>query len=233
MQRAIDILTDGQPPRTWSILVTIFGDLALSDGARLSGQTLGDLTAPMGIRPEALRTALHRLRNEGWIESQRDGRTTTHALTVMARIQSRAAGQRIYAVHPPENLYLSVHEPGGSSVEGYPVGTGLSLTDRPSGFSLPVDHPPDWMKRKICSPDLLLQTNETCARLKTLMGVLEPDLAVRILVVHTWRRLVLRTPVLPDRAFPTEWNGSEARMLFHQIVDRLPKAQLAEPITRR
>ena len=72
-QMVKNVLGDA-PPRVWSLLVTIFGDLALAKDARLSGASVNALTAAIGIKPEATRVASHRLRKEGWIESHRTGR---------------------------------------------------------------------------------------------------------------------------------------------------------------
>ena len=58
------------PPRVWSLLVTVFGDLA-QDGSALPGTVLGEIMSRVGIKPEAMRVALHRLRKDGWIESER------------------------------------------------------------------------------------------------------------------------------------------------------------------
>ncbi|WP_179380712.1 PaaX family transcriptional regulator C-terminal domain-containing protein [Jannaschia marina] len=224
MSSLIDILTDGRPPRTWSMLVTIFGDLALDPGTRLTGRTLAALTAPMGIRPEALRTALHRLRRDGWIESTRHGRLTAHALTEFGRDQSRAAGPRIYGADIPTGLYLHVTEPGALQ-EGCVIAPGLALATTPGDPLLPLDTVPDWMQARVCPPDLLGQTNAFADRIEALARRLETetDTSLRLVIVHEWRRLVLRTPALPDRAFPETWRGAEARAHIRALLTALPR----------
>ncbi len=74
-------LTDLQNLRVWSIIVSLFGDLAQKPGDQISGTTLTQIITPMGIKPEAIRVALHRLRKDGWIESTRSGRASVHFLT--------------------------------------------------------------------------------------------------------------------------------------------------------
>ncbi len=71
----LDILTALPTPRVWSMMVTIFGDLAQAPRDRIDGPLLTRLTDGMGIKPEAVRVALHRLRNEDWITSVKSGRT--------------------------------------------------------------------------------------------------------------------------------------------------------------
>lgn len=222
----IQYLTGGQAPRTWSVLVTIFGDMALAEGDRLSGAQLGTLTEPLGIRPEALRTALHRLRKEGWIESTRQGRTTTHALTPMGRTQSEAAVPRIYG-HPRSNdLYLRVLAPGETPPDdAYPVAPNLAVTCRATGFTLPLDHLPDWMQEQLCPLPLIVDTNDLADRFETLhrQSFLDPSPSLRILIVHSWRRIALRTPLLPARAFPSAWRGEAAQAELVALLARLPR----------
>ena len=55
-------------PRVWSLIVTIFGDLARESGMSLSGTALSRMTARVDVRAEATRVALHRLRRDGWID---------------------------------------------------------------------------------------------------------------------------------------------------------------------
>ena len=55
--------------------------------------------AEMDIRPEAVRVALHRLRNDGWISSEMCGRTGLHALTATAAPRNNT-GQRAHLRQP-------------------------------------------------------------------------------------------------------------------------------------
>ena len=93
---AIRLLCADEPPRVWSLIVTVFGDLAQNEGDAFSGAVLGALLSPVGVRPEALRVALHRLRNEGWIETRKRGREAFHSLSDMGLQQSAQASERIY-----------------------------------------------------------------------------------------------------------------------------------------
>ncbi|MCK0168366.1 PaaX family transcriptional regulator [Jannaschia sp. S6380] len=229
MQAAIDILTDGRPPRVWSMLVTIFGDLALAEGARLSGPQLAALTEPMGIRPEALRTALHRLRKEGWIASRRDGRTTSHGLTPWGREQSRAAAPRIYSDRAPETLFLIVTEPG-SPLPGaaFAITANVALSADPAPDALALSRPPPWMRGRVCPEVPLSAATDVARRFAAVAELPRPtdplQMAIlRVLIVHAWRRIVLRVPDLPDRAFPDGWRGAEGRRLMRVLLDGLPK----------
>ncbi len=174
---SLDILTYNRNQMVWSILVTIFGDLARRPGDRISGSLLSRLTEPMGIKPEAVRVALHRLRNDGWITSERQGRTSRYSLTAHGLTESDAASPRIYAETPqtaqdgPWHLLLGEPVPASQRSEaerlwrarGYvPVAPGAYLAHAPA----PSDRPdflviegtptqvPDWLRDKIGPPDL-------------------------------------------------------------------------------
>ena len=70
-QSITDRLLGLESTKTWSLIATLFGDL---DGDELSGKALWSLLAPLGIKPEATRVALHRLKKDGWIVAKKAGR---------------------------------------------------------------------------------------------------------------------------------------------------------------
>ena len=45
--------------------------------------------------------------------------------------------------------------------------------------------------------------------------------ALRLLIVHSWRRLLFRHPDLPANFFPETWPGEACRVLFCDLMDRL------------
>lgn len=229
MHPLVHLLTDGAPPRTWSMLVTIMGDMGAEPGARLTGPLLARLTGGMGIRPPALRTALHRLRREGWIESARDGRVTSHALTAMGRAETLTARPRIYGLQPPGGLHLVLLGPGEGVPDGaVALGGELALATGPVGWAVPIAAPPGWMAERVAPPALRALASDVAGRFDALAGRLDetadaPDpMILRLLVLHLWRRLALRTPPLPEAAFPPDWQGARARRLAHDLLARLP-----------
>ncbi len=60
-------------------------------------------------------------------------------------------------------------------------------------------------------------------------GALEPmdALAARTLLIHDWRRIILRAPKLPAELQPSDWPGGEARNLAKRIYARLAPASEA------
>lgn len=49
----------------------------------------------------------------------------------------------------------------------------------------------------------------------------EEAFLLRILLVHDFRRLLLRDPMLPSALLPAQWPGSQARLLFNKLYVRL------------
>ena len=97
-EKALDILLSGKTPRVWSFIASIFGDLARNPDDELSAHLINKMTALIGIKPEATRVALHRLRKEEWITVRKLGRNSIYSLTTKGLLQSKIASQRIYGL---------------------------------------------------------------------------------------------------------------------------------------
>lgn len=243
-------LTDLQNLRVWSIIVSLFGDLAQRPGDQISGTTLTQIITPMGIKPEAIRVALHRLRKDGWIESTRSGRASVHYLTEFGRNQSAAVTPRIYAraPQPPQSWHLLIAEDGNSlttleetlllpqytqvnrrTALGYgPAPAGLDDLFVATLSDLSV---PGWLRARLFPQDLI----EACQSLHNALAKIPPpkvDLTpvqvatLRTLIVHHWRRIALRHPVLPQGFSPEAWAGEACRTRVFDLLDRLPQPQL-------
>ncbi|MGB3555522.1 MAG: hypothetical protein WBA25_12880, partial [Jannaschia sp.] len=108
------LLTNGETQRVWSVVITVFGDLARAEGKEIGSPVLHALGAGMGLRPEAIRTALHRLRKEGWLDGRRQGRHGYYTLTEWGRAQSDTASPRIYGPQAADRAFLVVDGPEGA-----------------------------------------------------------------------------------------------------------------------
>ena len=255
-------LGTGEGHRVWSLIVTIFGDLAQGPGDAISGPVLSRLTGLMGVKPQAMRVALHRLRKDGWLESARSGRASTHFLTAYGRAQSAAATPRIYgagAVDPGLwHLLISggVEGRGAARLEAFlqsgdylALGSQAILAPGP----LPDDHSglvgvetaavalPEWVRGQICPRDV----TDACDGLRAAFDVVidllqragdmpaDECAALRALVVHSWRRVILRHPDLPPGFFPTGWSGAACRAQFAVLMAALPAPALGALETAR
>jgi len=230
----VDALTGGDAPRVWSLLVTVFGDLGQSSEGRFSGALLRELTEPVGVRPEALRVALHRLRKEGWITSHRTGRRSDHVVTNWGRAEIAAAAPRIYtASEPAAQAYLIITEPGQPDASGVQLRSGVTLAPAPveDAYCTQItDRLPDWMRDRTVSP----QTQATAAGLLHNLRNAEAALpkphmvspiqraVLRVLIVHGWRRVALRVPCLPDACLPRDSAIPCCRTRAMALLDILP-----------
>ena len=232
---SIDLLSDPQHQRVWSVIISLFGDMAQRPDDQISGAALTRIITPMGIKPEAIRVALHRLRKDGWLESARTGRASTHYLTQYGRDQCASVTSRIYARDPvlPQELHVLIASggfgqealdealmlPGYISVNrttalGYgpkPETTHDLLALEADSYSLP-----DWLKAQLFPAEL----SQSCAALfKVVNSIANPPpglssaqvASLRTLVVHRWRRIVLRHPDLPIDFHPASWPGVACR----------------------
>lgn len=240
-QHIVRSLTDGDLPRVWSLLVTVFGDLAQEKGRKISGVALGHMAEAIGLKPEAVRVAMHRLRKDGWIESHKEGRERHHCLTDWGLAQCVHASPRIYGT-PAQNarVWLHVYERGSAPATGHDI--VLNTTSRlsadpgdPAGAFVTEINPdtalPDWMRNKVCPADVVQTARIFANRLTDCAAFLKdhPDLGpldvavLRILIVHGWRRIVLKTPDLPDYVFPKDWDGPTCRARVAALLAQYPR----------
>lgn len=85
-----------QPPRTKSLVMTLFGDVIRPHGGALWLGSLIRLLAPFGINDRLVRTSVYRLAEEGWLSAQREGRRSMYTLRPQASVRFQKAHQRIY-----------------------------------------------------------------------------------------------------------------------------------------
>lgn len=85
------------PPRSKSLVMTIFGDAIAPHGARLWLGSLIELVKTMGVTDRLVRTSVFRLVQEGWLVANREGRRSSYALLPEARPRFERANRRIYA----------------------------------------------------------------------------------------------------------------------------------------
>ncbi|HEU5437033.1 MAG TPA: phenylacetic acid degradation operon negative regulatory protein PaaX [Telluria sp.] len=85
------------PPRSKSLVVTIFGDTVAPHGGTLWLGSLIELAAPFGVNDRLLRTSVFRLAQEGWLVASRDRRRSSYAILPQALPRFERANRRIYA----------------------------------------------------------------------------------------------------------------------------------------
>ena len=95
----INHFLENDPPRSKSLVMTIFGDAIAPHGGRLWLGSLIELVAPLGVTDRLVRTSVFRLVQEGWLVANREGRRSSYALQPDAAPRFARANRRIYA--PP------------------------------------------------------------------------------------------------------------------------------------
>lgn len=232
--------------RVWSLLVTVFGDLAQEPGQMIEGRTLSVIMAGMEIRPEATRVALHRLRNDGWISSQKVGRASHHSLTDLGRSQSAVAARRIYGRAQNAADWQAVVLPAVDADQALTLQARGFAEIAPRVFIGPAGWAPDgalclvgkdippWVQAAVL-PDAAAQDyanlyrvlQDAAAQLNDPLAPLERAV-LRTLVVHNWRRIVLKHPDMPAGLLPADWQGQACRDMVHCLLDRFPRPALAD-----
>ncbi|WP_375229373.1 PaaX family transcriptional regulator C-terminal domain-containing protein [Roseobacter sp. S98] len=238
-------LTDLGGQRVWSLLVSVFGDLAQEDGAAIEGPVLSAIMTAMDVRPEATRVALHRLRNDGWIQSEKTGRTSRHSLTRFGREETVTASRRIYA--RPEDVCQSwkiIVTDGSENREAIATAGFTQIAPRIYAGAetaqasrdvliLTGDTVPDWVRKTVVSDRLFAEYKSLHSILKDIdASISETDdlppvsrAVLRCLIVHNWRRLVLRHPALPPALCPDGWRGHDCHVLVSGLLDRIKRPE--------
>ena len=231
--------------RVWSIIVTIYGDCIQPRGGRAAMTELQAITDRIGIEGGALRTAMSRLAQDGWVTRDREGRNSFYTLTEQGRALSEPASQQIYrgtfsATDGRWILAIS-EQPADPSKDGASLGVTRhvqligpeQIAERRTAGDLIVQGTPqeipDWVKA--AAMDSFLR--DEYARLAALLDPLSPDalatlspldaLALRVLLIHAWRRLVLRHPAPPQGLMPHDWPGETCHAALSRIYPALIK----------
>lgn len=233
-----------EPSRTWSIIVTIYGDAIVPRGGSVWLGTLLAFFQALDIGDGVVRTAMSRLAADGWLERHKVGRNSFYRLAEKGRATFEAATRQIYTLRPPRfaghlGLVLLSNGPErdaaravleaagfGSPLPGVFVAAGVPIPDAANGVvalqatggaealrdlaarSWPLDAIADGYQRFI----------ETFGPLRAALdaGAVPNEIdamVARILLVHEYRRVVLRDPVLPAELLPADWPGCAARSL--------------------
>lgn len=241
------------PIKAWSLIVTILGDLAAEEGARVPGPVLTQLTEPMGMKPEALRVAIHRLRRDGWLVSEREGRTSLYGLSAHGRGLTRSVFDRVYGGAPalPEKWLIVVAQNAEAlqavdHPELLPISprTGLLAdvaADVPEGVLAWVATPgamPEWVKDALVGEGLseaygaLLPALDAALAMEMPDGMTPEDVmaraVLRLAALHQWRRLVLRHGAAAEALLGPDWAGALCRARVTRLLALLeqPKGEL-------
>jgi phenylacetic acid degradation operon negative regulatory protein len=235
------------PIRAGSLIVTLFGDAIVPRGGHLALASLLEIMRAFRVSETLVRTAMSRLVAESLFERKKIGRNTFYALSASGEQAFADAARKIYGVPPEEwdgqfDLVLlegSASERAEARARWQAQGYGALTPDlvigiaghRPKNalhLSATATHPATartlagraWPLEELAGR--YRHFNEMFARTREVLerrGSPDPlaCLIVRVLLIHEYRRIVLRDPLLPAPLLAKDWTGRRARDLCAAI----------------
>lgn len=268
------------PIRAGSLIVTLFGDAIVPRGGHLALASLLEIMRAFRVSETLVRTAMSRLVAERLFERTKIGRNTFYSLSASGEQAFAEAAEKIYGApreHWDGRFDLVLLE--GSATEraearahwqaqGYGSLTsdlmiGIGGNAREAGLHLRAEATEVETARRLPGRAWPLEElagryvhfNEMFGRThEALHDRGAPDtlacLVVRVLLIHEYRRIVLRDPLLPSALLPEDWPGHQARALCatiyaavadpadhwlsgHAANERGPLPATAQPMSRR
>lgn len=239
-----------EPSRTGSIVITVFGDAIVPRGGSVWLGTLLQFFKALDIESGVVRTAMSRLAADGWLQRERVGRNSFYRLAEKGRETFAAATRHIYDPPPSDfsgrfELILigdgedreaareALKNAGfGSPLPGVwvaPLGVAIPL-EALGAIRLQVSADDESGRRLVSESWPLSRTADAYLKFIRAFAPLREEIAqlaegdafvARILLIHHYRRVVLRDPLLPAPLLPADWPGSAARSLCGDIYRAL------------
>ena len=86
--------------RCGSLIITLFGDYLVYRGGRIWLSSVIDLLSVAEMNARMIRTSFFRLKNEGWLDSDRYGRNSQYRISHQGHNKFLTAARRIYSIEP-------------------------------------------------------------------------------------------------------------------------------------
>lgn len=264
-----------RPLRGGSLIITLFGDSISQHGNSVWLGSIIRTLEPFGLNSRLIRTAVHRLVQEGWLCARTVGRRAYYSFTDTGLRRYEKAAQRIYAAGVPEwdgawtlvlcgrlrdegrdrlrrelawlgfgsaNPQMLIH-PGAAAADLEETLRDIGVTDevvvldaRTAGIvseqalrGLAEDSWPlaDIAERYEVFLDKFRPVLSGLQKAKSISG--EDAFEVRTLLVHEYRRILLRDSDLPAQLLPANWVGTAALELVtrvYRLVDEAAGAHI-------
>ena len=242
-------------PKAGSLIITLFGDVISQHGRDVWLGSIIENLADFGLNARQIRTAISRLVQEDWLQSEQRGRRSYYSFTDTGRRRFERVANRIYAGRLPEwngqwtFVFLSLME----SVKRDHLRRELSWQGfgqiTPGVFIHPSANDEvltEIMTDAAVSEDVVVmrgntheltsqaalenttfrawKLNETQALFEDFCEYFSAELhratqrsladaqlfQLRLLVIHEYRRLLLKTTALPRDLLPVGWPGEKA-----------------------
>ncbi len=252
LQRIVEHLKS-KPSRTWSVIITFYGDAIVPRGGSVWLGTLLEFFKALDVADGVVRTAMSRLAADGWIERKKVGRNSFYRLAEKGLNPFREATEQIYTAKAPDwtgrfDLIIQGNGAGRDALRAdlEAAGYGAALAGlwlKPEDKVLPQIAAPalrltaqtdDESSRRLASRAWpLAEIGEAYRRFADLFAPLDSALkakavvspidalVARILLIHEYRRVILRDPILPAALLPEVWPGKAARDLCASLYHKL------------
>lgn len=229
------------PPRIASFIVTLWGDAVAPRGGSLWLGTLQAVLDRFGCTPGQVRTAMSRLTEEGWLARNRVGRLSYYRLGPRGESVFAGAAARIYAGTPPawDGRFVLARPESPEAAQALDAALfGHLAADLRIGLTTPPGLEGAILLQ--ATPRSLAEARRLAAQSWLLDGLkaqyqrflegfgglpdappAEEALPLRLLLVHEWRRVVLRDPALPAELLPEDWPGHVARQLTRRLYRQM------------
>jgi phenylacetic acid degradation operon negative regulatory protein len=242
------------PIRAGSLIVTLFGDAIVPRGGHLALSSLLEIMRAFRVSETLVRTAMSRLVAESLFERKKIGRNTFYSLSASGQQAFAEAAAKIYGALPAnwngrfDLVLLEGSGPERADARAQWQGRGYGVLTPDLVLGIAGGKPEAALHLSAEAADL-----ETARALATrgwplddlavryqhfkemfgrtrdaLAGRSAPDdlacLVIRILLIHEYRRIILRDPLLPSPLLPEGWPGQAAHDLCAAIY-----AATAEP----
>ncbi|GHE01734.1 hypothetical protein U879_16130 [Defluviimonas sp. 20V17] len=210
--------------RVWSLVISFFGDAVQPRGGRVAAARLQRLMERLGVEGGALRTALSRLAADGWLERDREGRNSFYRLSKGGVAEFAPASGRIYAPPRHENpgawvLGLSPEPPEGALDLGGGAWLCADADRQPADGGITVSGQlmasADTLAARLLSDPHRAALERLGADIEALSAMPQDPLsamAARVLLIHRWRRIVLRFPEIPQGLLPEGLDDARGRV---------------------
>ncbi|MCC6000711.1 MAG: PaaX family transcriptional regulator [Pararhodobacter sp.] len=229
--------------RAAAFIVTVYGDVVVPRGGEAWIGNIIAACAMVGISETLVRTAVSRLVAAGQLEGRREGRRSYYRLTAPAMAEFDAAARLIYGAAPepgwrfawvpdgdgessPEVLMAQLERRGFSRLKPQ-LAVGTDSAPLPAGVlafaAVPEGEVSALNRFAAAHFDLPAHAAAYDDFIRRFAPFADPAacpadgdaaLALRLLLVHDFRRALLRDPRLPRAALPADWPGHAAARLF-------------------
>ena len=238
--------------KAWSVIITFFGDSVAPRGGAISTTTVQTVMATLNIGAGAVRTAFSRLAKDGWVTRQKVGRNTYYSLSDTGQASFSVAEAVIYAGPSTVgnvntvNFFLVTGCPQKTKINDL-NNNGIKVTKDSYLYTFLSPQQinnlhtaqalistvkradvPQWIVDKVAPPSVANHYKHLQKAADTISVNLPEDslsaLAIRTLLIHEWRRLLLRRDQSNSALLPADWPYQDCRQSVSNLYQLLSPA---------